>query len=184
MIYFVDSYRGIIEEKSLSELKKSSLYQYRENKTSSEAENTNKTSNLTFESNEEKEELEAIQQNFPNHLEEFQDVINPLVSNNDSLLSNNNVDNNNKNKNLATTDVMNEDMIGYLVGIHSRMVFIYLSDHIQQNECLFEYNTQLNNYLHQSTNLTFNSTKSTPSNNSNNSKKIKLNSKKLKKKKS
>lgn len=155
---------------------------HRENKSTSSTEGTKpKSTNLTFESNDEKEELEAIQQHFPNHLVDFQDVINPLATENDLPISDQSSATNENN--LTTNDIMNEDMIGYLVGIHSRMVFMYLSDFIQKKEEEVSWENELINFQSSSQNQHQNSN-STSTSNSKNKNKNKLNSKKLNKKKS
>jgi hypothetical protein len=130
MNYFIASYRGIIEEKARLEFKKSSLYQYREQK--EETEPLPKSTTHIFESNDEKEELEAIRANFPDHLGEFQDIINPTSMGSDEVMATDSSD-----KQLAGDDVMTEEMIGTLLNIYSRMLLLYLPQELRNQRTVW-----------------------------------------------
>jgi uncharacterized protein with von Willebrand factor type A (vWA) domain len=97
-----------------------------------------KSSNETYESNEEKEEKEAIQANFPNHLSEFEDILNPTNQGSVDEIPQQGqgvVDENN----LAGDDIMTEDMINSLINLYSRMILLYLPQELRTQRLLWNH---------------------------------------------
>jgi hypothetical protein len=97
---------------------------------------------LTKQMKRRKRRKRAIQANFPNHLLEFEDILNPTNQGSVDEITQQGQGVADEN-NLAGDDIMTEDMINSLINLYSRMILLYLPQELRTQRLLWSHASTL-----------------------------------------
>ena len=140
MARYAEEYHASDVARRDREARKNSLYQYKDTKEAESVEGKGGNTDVTFESNEEKEEYESLIANFPNHLSAFEDITTgDIVATEVPQPESTSVDG------ASAGDIIDEEMIGALVGFHARLVILHLPTELRRSRLLWMHSPRQSN---------------------------------------